>query len=229
MAVMPLLMLLAAAPVVVHQCDRVEVIGPEEKTAVRIAKIVCGRKKNLDALFGVKSRVRVRVCGDMQCWRKRSGRPWYISAALVGDEEILTQPARSLEKLENLEGTLVHELVNPQAGRTQLPPVAGRGPGAVACGAEGVEGLDPAGGREGTRWTGETSGLPKNVQRTTGEGLRGLPAAGEEAGGSGRREDPGPGACRSQDHQESTRSPGERKSPAHAAVTPNPKMMRQMV
>ena len=112
MAMMPLLMLLAAAPVVVHQCDRVEVIGPEEKTAVRIAKIVCGRKKNLDALFGVKSRVRVRVCGDMQCWRKRSGRPWYISAALVGDEEILTQPARSLEKLENLEGTLVHELVH---------------------------------------------------------------------------------------------------------------------
>ena len=109
---MPFLMLLAAAPVVVHQCDRVEVIGPEEETAVRIAKIVCGRKKDLEALFGVKSRVRVRVCGDMQCWRKRSGRPGYISAALVGDEEILTQPARSLQKLENLEGTLAHELVH---------------------------------------------------------------------------------------------------------------------
>jgi hypothetical protein len=112
MAMMPLLMLLAAAPVVVHQCNRVEVIGPEEETAVRIAKLVCGRKKDLDALFGEKSRVRVRICEDMQCWRKRSGRPGYISAALVGDEEILTQPVGSLEKLENLEGTLAHELVH---------------------------------------------------------------------------------------------------------------------
>lgn len=112
MALTLLLAILAAAPAVVQQCDRVEVIGPEEETAVRIAKIVCARKKTLDALFGLKSRVRVRICGDMQCWRSRSGRPWYISAALVGDQEILTQPARSLRKLEDLEGTLAHELVH---------------------------------------------------------------------------------------------------------------------
>lgn len=112
MALTPFLMLLAAAPVVIHECNRVEVIGPEEETAVRIAKIVCGRKKDLDALFEVKSRVRVRICADMQCWRKSSGRPWYISAALVGDREILTQPAACLKKLEDLEGTLAHELVH---------------------------------------------------------------------------------------------------------------------
>ena len=112
MALTLLLAILAAAPAVVQQCDRVEVIGPEEETAVRIAKMVCGRKKDLDVLFGFKSRVRVRICGDMQCWRSRSGRPWYISAALVGGQEILTQPARSLRKLEDLEGTLAHELVH---------------------------------------------------------------------------------------------------------------------
>ncbi|MFC1654650.1 hypothetical protein ACFL2F_02490 [Myxococcota bacterium] len=112
MALTLLLAMLSAAPAVVQQCDRVEVVGPEEETAVRIAKMVCGRKKGLDALFGFKSRVRVRICGDMQCWRKRSGRPWYISAALVGDEEILTQPAGSLRKIEDLEGTLAHELVH---------------------------------------------------------------------------------------------------------------------
>lgn len=102
----------AAAPAVVQECQRVEVIGPEEETAVRIAKIICGRKRDLDVLFGVKSRVRVRICADMHCWRTGSGRPGYISAALVGDGEILTQPARSLAKLEDLEGTLAHELVH---------------------------------------------------------------------------------------------------------------------
>jgi len=107
MAVTLLLALLA----VIDHCDGVEVIGPEE-TAERIAGIICAKKENLEALFETRSRIRVRICGDMECWRRRSGRPWYISAALVGEEEILTQPARSLEKLDDLEGTLAHELVH---------------------------------------------------------------------------------------------------------------------
>lgn len=102
---------LLLALLVVNHCDRVEVTGPEE-TAGRIARIICAKKKNLDALFGIKSRVRVQVCEDMECWRRKSGRPWYISAALVADEEILTQPPRSLDKLDDLEGTLAHELVH---------------------------------------------------------------------------------------------------------------------
>jgi hypothetical protein len=118
MAVMPLLLMLAATPAVIQECDRVEVSGPEEETCARIARIVCGRKKDLDALFGVNSRVRVRVCADMRCWRAESGRPWYVSAALVGEEEILTQPARSLAKLDDLEGTLVHELVHLMIRKT---------------------------------------------------------------------------------------------------------------
>lgn len=96
---------------VINHCDRVEVTGPED-TAGQIAKMVCAKKKELDSLFGIKSRVRVRICEDMECWRKRSGRPWYISAALVADEEILTQPPRSLAKLDDLEGTLAHEMVH---------------------------------------------------------------------------------------------------------------------
>jgi hypothetical protein len=96
---------------VINHCDGVEVIGPE-KTAERIARIICAKKENLEALFKTRSRVRVQVCGDMECWSIKSGRPWYISAALVADEEILTQPAKSLEKLDDLEGTLTHELVH---------------------------------------------------------------------------------------------------------------------
>jgi hypothetical protein len=102
---------LLALLAVINHCDRVEVVGPEE-TADRIAKIICAKKQKLDALFGTRSRVRVQVCEDMECWRRKSGRPWYISAALVADEEILTQPARSLSKLEDLESTLAHELVH---------------------------------------------------------------------------------------------------------------------
>jgi hypothetical protein len=96
---------------VINHCDGVEVIGPE-KAAEQIARIICTKKENLEALFETRSRVRVKVCGDMECWRRKSGRPWYISAALVADEEILTQPAKSLEKLDDLEGTLTHELVH---------------------------------------------------------------------------------------------------------------------
>jgi hypothetical protein len=102
---------LLLALLVLNPCDGVEVTGPEE-TADRIARIICAKKKSLDALFGTKSRVRVQVCENMECWRRKSGRPWYISAALVADEEILTQPPRSLNKLDDLEGTLAHELVH---------------------------------------------------------------------------------------------------------------------
>ena len=104
-------MTLLLALLVLNPCDSVEVTGPEE-AADRIARIVCAKKKNLDALFKTRSRIRVQVCEDMQCWRRKSGRPWYIAAALVGDEEILTQPPRSLAKLDDLEGTLAHELVH---------------------------------------------------------------------------------------------------------------------
>jgi hypothetical protein len=107
MAVTLLLVLLS----VTNHCDRVEVIGPEE-TADRIARIICAKKQALDALFGTRSRVRVRVCEDMECWRRKSGRPWYIVAALVAEEEILTQPPRSLQKVEDLGGVLAHELVH---------------------------------------------------------------------------------------------------------------------
>lgn len=103
--------ILLLALLVINPCDSVEVTGPDN-TADRIAKIVCGKKKSLDELFGLKSRVSVRVCEDMDCWRRKSGRPWYISAALVADEQILTQPPRSLAKLDDLEGTLAHELVH---------------------------------------------------------------------------------------------------------------------
>jgi len=94
-----------------NQCDGVEVIGPEE-TAEKISRIICAKKQSLDAIFETKSRVRVRICGDMECWRRGSGRPWYIVAALVGEEEILTQPGRSLEKVDDLGGVLAHELVH---------------------------------------------------------------------------------------------------------------------
>jgi hypothetical protein len=106
---MAVTLLLALA--VINHCDRVEVIGPEE-AADRIARIVCAKKESLDALFGMKSRVRVRICEDMQCWRKRSGRPWYVVAALVAEEEILTQPPRSLRKVDDLGKVLAHELVH---------------------------------------------------------------------------------------------------------------------
>jgi hypothetical protein len=103
--------LLFALLAVINHCDGVEVIGPE-KTAEQIARIICAKKENLEALFGTRSRVRVQVCGDMECWRRRSGRPWYIVAALVGEEEIITQPPRSLEKVDDLGGVLSHELVH---------------------------------------------------------------------------------------------------------------------
>ncbi len=115
MALMPLLLFPAAffaAPAVIQECDRVEVIAPEEAAGLRVARIVCGSKPKLEVLFGIKSRVRVRICADMRCWRSGSRRPAYISAALVSDEEILTQPPGSLRKIEDLEGTLVHELVH---------------------------------------------------------------------------------------------------------------------
>ena len=102
---------LLLALVAVNHCDRVEVTGPEE-AAGRIARIVCAKKEKLDALFGMKSRVRVTICEDMECWRKRSGHPWYIVAALVAEEEILTQPPRSLRKVDDLGGVLSHELVH---------------------------------------------------------------------------------------------------------------------
>jgi hypothetical protein len=110
-AVTLLLVLLSAEPVVVDHCNGVEVIGPEE-TAGRIARIICGRKGKLDLLFGMKSRVRVKICEDMECWRRSSGRPWYIVAALVGEAEILTQPPGSLQKVDDLGGVLAHELVH---------------------------------------------------------------------------------------------------------------------
>ncbi|MBW1811986.1 MAG: hypothetical protein JRJ87_27625 [Deltaproteobacteria bacterium] len=56
----------------------------------------------------------------MQKYRLRSGRQWYV-AAVVLDDEIVTQPARSLLKLANLENLLAHELVH-----LHIKSVAGR-------------------------------------------------------------------------------------------------------
>jgi hypothetical protein len=105
-----------AASALIEECQRVEVIAEDagqEHMARKVAQAVCRRMRELGPLFGGfgRSPVRVRICADMETYRKRTGRPWYLAAVVLGDE-IVTQPARSLVKLDDLEGTLAHELVH---------------------------------------------------------------------------------------------------------------------
>ena len=95
------------------ECEVVDVITADHDSlemASRLAKIACRQIERLAVLSGINLKnVRIRICADMDDFRRRSGRGWYIGAVLVGTE-IVTQPARSLVRMKNLEQTLAHEL-----------------------------------------------------------------------------------------------------------------------
>jgi hypothetical protein len=114
-----------SAELLVSDCDVVEVIAEDpaqERLAIKIAGQVCERAKHLKRLFSQKRarKISIRICADMQSYRSRSGRKWFV-AAVAFENEIVTQPARSLFKIRNLENLLAHELVHLHIKR-----VAGR-------------------------------------------------------------------------------------------------------
>jgi hypothetical protein len=113
-----LLALLGAGthPSVVQECDQVRVYledGAELDAGERVARACCRSVRHLRKVFDTRASgvIRVRVLADMQAWRDKTNHPWYVGAALVGDE-IVTQPASSLRRLENLEKMLTHELAH---------------------------------------------------------------------------------------------------------------------
>jgi hypothetical protein len=115
-------LLAGADPARIPACESVTVTV-EDRTghalAGRVGKIACDRTRRLLAIFGPRARgeVRVRILADMDSWRTVSRRPWYLAAALVG-EEIVTQPPGSLRRIENLESVIAHEIVHLMIRRT---------------------------------------------------------------------------------------------------------------
>ncbi len=103
-----------AAPL--QPCDRIEIRieAPGEREFGReLGAAVCAARRRFEAAFGrrLRQRVSIRVLGDMERWRRVSGHPWYIAAALVG-EAIVSQPPRSLRRLADPARPLVHELAH---------------------------------------------------------------------------------------------------------------------
>jgi hypothetical protein len=104
-----------AEPLKIQACDRLMVVvhdPAEREFAQRLADSTCQRLSDLGHRFGASlGPIQVHMLADMAGWRKRSGRAWYIVAALAGDR-ILTQPARSLRKLEAPMRPVAHELAH---------------------------------------------------------------------------------------------------------------------
>ncbi len=102
-----------AGPVEVEGCPRivVRVDDPAEVAlGQRVAELLCQAREGLPPRLR-QGAVRARITRDLAAYRARTGRAWYIAAALVGDE-IVTQPARSLARLEDLPAVLAHELAH---------------------------------------------------------------------------------------------------------------------
>lgn len=105
-----------AAPVVVDCCAGVEAVAgspAQEKAAHEFCKLACLKISSFEHLFGLQRgrTITIHVCSDMRDFYKRCKRPWFVGAALV-DDEIVTQPVRSLRKIENHEALVTHELVH---------------------------------------------------------------------------------------------------------------------
>lgn len=96
-------------------CDRVDVRIEDPSAADLLEPIgtaACQALRVLGALFEVpEPRVQLVVLADMDAWRQRVGRSYYIGAALVG-EEIVLQPARSLRRLGALQEVIAHEVAH---------------------------------------------------------------------------------------------------------------------
>jgi hypothetical protein len=104
----------AAAPL--QPCDRIAIrieAAGERDFARGLGDAVCAARRRFEAAFGwrLRRRVSIRVLGDMAQWRRISGHPWYMAAALVG-ETIVSQPPRSLRRLDDPARPLVHELAH---------------------------------------------------------------------------------------------------------------------
>jgi len=105
-----------AAPVVVDCCAGVEAVAgspAQEKAAHDFCKLACLKIVRFEHLFGLQRgrTITIHVCSDMRDFYKRCKKPWFVGAALV-DDEIVTQPVRSLRKIENHEALVTHELVH---------------------------------------------------------------------------------------------------------------------
>jgi len=97
-------------------CPRVEAIAgcPLQLEAAReFCKLACQKIAGFERLFDLRPgrTITIHVCCDIQDFRARSGKPWFVGAALV-DDQIVTQPDRSLQKIENPEALVTHEMVH---------------------------------------------------------------------------------------------------------------------
>jgi hypothetical protein len=101
---------------VITDCDRVKVTFDdqnEQALAEKVAGLLCKSINSLDRSLRkyLPHSISLRITGKMDGFLKITGRPWFVSAAIVNGS-IVTQPANNLRKLADLEGTLAHELIH---------------------------------------------------------------------------------------------------------------------
>lgn len=105
-----------AAEAVIDCCAAVEVVAgnsEQDKAARGFCTLACRKIKIFESMFATRHgrKLTIRVCRDMQDFMRRSGKPWFVGAALV-DDQIMTQPARSLNKIDDPQALVTHELVH---------------------------------------------------------------------------------------------------------------------
>jgi hypothetical protein len=105
-----------AHPMTQQNCSRVLVVNEDSKQrqmGERLGDIACRQLKRLESEFQTRlhSSVRIRILATMDDWHARVGKPWYVVAVSLHDQ-ILTQPASSLRKIDSLERLIAHEIVH---------------------------------------------------------------------------------------------------------------------
>jgi len=122
MALIPLAILLSSmvvegpVPRIAIACEQVEVYyhqPGDRDLARRVGRAACTGVDRMRSAFGhtLPGLLRVRITANMGQWRRMTGRPWYVAAAVVGGD-VLTQPPHSLRRLADLEGTIHHEVAH---------------------------------------------------------------------------------------------------------------------